>query len=874
MQIRAIRLRNVKKIGPEGLCIEPIDAGLNVLSEPNEFGKSTIFEALRHGLLTKHSSKTKGPNGIEALRPNLSGAAPEIEIDIQHAEGQFRLFKRFLSKAETHLTDLTTGRVMGGDDAQDKLKELLGVEGKSAGATGLLWVSQGDSLKKPSQTNEDQEVFSGVLDNEVSSMISGRKGREVFARAEKELEALVSLKTLKPMRAYKVALNEQSDLQEECIKLEAEYREVERDLLDLADVERQISQLKDDDSISGLEKELKTYEESKDKALVSESEKSTLEAKSTVAESEYYSAERVLKETTKQIEEACEIDVKLGRSDGERAALTKLIDQKQKERGEMSRQLESLQIQIKAQRANHELAKDAVRVKQTRETLKQKTSDLNIAKSKHKTLLRFAQEIERLRIDNPALREIEQADGELKTATELLKSSQVTARVNYARGSSAKFKTSDLGEVEDGASLPVKGRLVLHMENIVSVEVINPLSAEGNTQGRFDTAKTVFENLLSKYGVGSIAEARKLEKERFAVKLKRDNIEKEILSYAPKGIDKLEESIALLKSQIGDVTEAKVSVDEAKELLDKSLDEEMKLKGGLTAIDAFIQEKINSRTGIESASNILKENRQELAAALGPVDSFENKVKGFEATLREKKNNFDKAVSEVEIFEKSMPNMELIKSGIDRITQAIANNSKRRKDLDERQIALKERLSLRFQDGVEEALDNVRGEIEAATRQVAAFEAEAEALKLLRETLVECQMSEKQKLFEPVIREIGPLARQVIPGIEFEFGEDFAASDIIRNGVKETIESLSGGTQEQIAVLTRLVFARLKAKQGYPTPVILDDALVFSDDFRISEMFDALNTVAKDVQVIVLTCRQKSFQGLGGNILSTREWKN
>ena len=172
MQIRAIRLRNVKKIGPDGLSIESIDAGLNVLSEPNEFGKSTIFEALRHGLLTKHNSKSKD---IEALRPNISGAAPEIEIDIHHADGEFRLFKRFLSKAETHLTDLTTGRVIGGDDAQDKLKELLGVEGKSAGATGLLWVSQGESLKKPSQTSEDQEVFSGVLDNEVSSMISGRK---------------------------------------------------------------------------------------------------------------------------------------------------------------------------------------------------------------------------------------------------------------------------------------------------------------------------------------------------------------------------------------------------------------------------------------------------------------------------------------------------------------------------------------------------------------------------------------------------------------------------------------------------------------------------------------------------------------------------
>ena len=187
-------------------------------------------------------------------------------------------------------------------------------------------------------------------------------------------------------------------------------------------------------------------------------------------------------------------------------------------------------------------------------------------------------------------------------------------------------------------------------------------------------------------------------------------------------------------------------------------------------------------------------------------------------------------------------------------------------------MVLKERLSHRFNEGVEEELDNVRGEIEASEQKISAYENEAEALKLLRETLTESQTREKQKLFEPVIREIGPLARQVIPGIEFEFGEDFAASNIFRNGVKETIESLSGGTQEQIAILTRLVFARLKAKQGYPTPVILDDALVFSDDFRISEMFDALNTVAKDVQILVLTCRQKSFQGLGGNILLTSDW--
>ena len=75
---------------------------------------------------------------------------------------------------------------------------------------------------------------------------------------------------------------------------------------------------------------------------------------------------------------------------------------------------------------------------------------------------------------------------------------------------------------------------------------------------------------------------------------------------------------------------------------------------------------------------------------------------------------------------------------------------------------------------------------------------------------------------------------------------------------------LSGGTQEQIAILTRLAFARLFAKQGKPMPIVLDDALVYSDDDRIIKMFTALHRVALDQQVIVFSCRQMAFSGLGG----------
>jgi hypothetical protein len=75
------------------------------------------------------------------------------------------------------------------------------------------------------------------------------------------------------------------------------------------------------------------------------------------------------------------------------------------------------------------------------------------------------------------------------------------------------------------------------------------------------------------------------------------------------------------------------------------------------------------------------------------------------------------------------------------------------------------------------------------------------------------------------------------------------------------------------AVLTRLAFARLLARDGRPTPVILDDALVYSDDDRIERMFDALHRQSHDQQILVFSCRQRAFAKLGGNILQMSDWQ-
>ena len=76
-------------------------------------------------------------------------------------------------------------------------------------------------------------------------------------------------------------------------------------------------------------------------------------------------------------------------------------------------------------------------------------------------------------------------------------------------------------------------------------------------------------------------------------------------------------------------------------------------------------------------------------------------------------------------------------------------------------------------------------------------------------------------------------------------------------------DSLSRGTQEQLAILVRLAFADLLAEQQQPVSVMLDDALAYSDTERLERMKFILNKAAQKFQVLVLTCRETDYLSLG-----------
>jgi len=84
------------------------------------------------------------------------------------------------------------------------------------------------------------------------------------------------------------------------------------------------------------------------------------------------------------------------------------------------------------------------------------------------------------------------------------------------------------------------------------------------------------------------------------------------------------------------------------------------------------------------------------------------------------------------------------------------------------------------------------------------------------------------------------------------------------DGVTVPVESLSGGAREQLAVIGRLAAASLVATDaGDGAPVIIDDALGYSDVSRLEGLGAALAEAGRTSQVIVLTCMPDRYAGVG-----------
>src|SRR5581483_647762 len=187
--------------------------------------------------------------------------------------------------------------------------------------------------------------------------------------------------------------------------------------------------------------------------------------------------------------------------------------------------------------------------------------------------------------------------------------------------------------------------------------------------------------------------------------------------------------------------------------------------------------------------------------------------------------------------------------------------------LREKAIRLESGLRVSGGLGLGEQRDDLQSRLAAGHSEAERIELQAKSLDLLLRVLLDAESAAKEQFLQPVTERVQAYLKILLPGTELSFDENINIVGLRRGATIEPFQSLSVGTREQLAVLTRLAFAELLQEHGHPAAVLLDDAIVFADDERFERMLRILDKAAEKLQVIVFTCRERDYRPLGAAVI-------
>jgi len=173
-------------------------------------------------------------------------------------------------------------------------------------------------------------------------------------------------------------------------------------------------------------------------------------------------------------------------------------------------------------------------------------------------------------------------------------------------------------------------------------------------------------------------------------------------------------------------------------------------------------------------------------------------------------------------------------------------------------------LTLFGTEGRNGKLDAAEITLEHARSEHARVASRARAVELLKAVMVRHRDTTRLRYVEPFRAELERLGRPVFgPSFEVDIDTDLCILNRTLDGCTVPYESLSGGAKEQLGILARLAGAALVAKED-AVPILIDDALGFTDPNRLAKMAEVFDTLGERGQVIVLTCTPARYDRVKG----------
>ena len=867
MRIDAFRFRHLGPFGAGGVSVDGLQPGLNVIAERNERGKSSLLAGLTLLLFKPHMSLDAQVRGLAH-----GEGAPVGEVDFTHGGRRYRLLKQYKSGKTAGLLDRDTLEVLARKgEAEERLKAMLGTDGKSHGPSGLLWVRQGNSM----DAAQDDGHVAARLETELTTLVGGDRARDYLAKTNEQLGELLT-RTGKPKKGGPLQLA-QDALDTATADLEA-ARAAAGDMRDtgrqLAEVNARLARL---DAREGADMDAEIAD-ARERLSAARSAQSVLDA----AEAQARSAAMDAQHASGRLEGFLAACAERDRLMDDAARLEAKLEAAQAEQTDAEAALQEAEARL----SDLQDASMRAAAHQQAERLRERIADRNSALQTLLGRLEAAEaaqgEVDQLVEQWDALPPVDRRDvdglarleRERDAAHAALERLEVLLELTLEPGATAELD----GETVPGGTLRLGASSTLHLPGAGRLRLAMP---EADTLRRErNVADAALAAELERLQVGSFEEAaqRAATRSELAGALKLAKDQRGVL--APDGVDALLDARTALQDDISALAaklEAVAPEDAAPEDDPRDMAERLAAAQGargaaqaqlseLERTRATLQERVSARR--REVASLAEETRPDARAAHAAA------LTAASATAAKRAEDADAALERQRALVPEDP--EFAAARVDKLETTARNRAAERAKLltEKTKLDTVRREAFERRDPDMEA-KRLAGVVERLSADVAQHQRRADALTLLRDTLTRSQSRLREAYTAPVRAELLPLLRQVIDGADLEMSEDLGATALLRDGAPDALERLSGGTREQIAVLTRLAFARLLARGGQPTPVILDDALVYADDARRSKMFDVLNYVARGedgLQLLYLSCHANATEPLGGHRLSLTDW--
>lgn len=876
MRIHMVRLRNYR--GVVDTTVEFPEVGVTIIEGANEAGKTCIPQALDLILKLPDSSNSKQ---VRDAKPVHRDEGPEVEIEVSSGPYRFVYWKRWRKRPGTTLAikdprpEHLSGRVahervreIVSETLDEELWSALRVEQWAGADTGRSGITErGFSVRS----------LADALDLAAGGEVSGDRADNLWERIcverMKYWTATGRVKTERRSqeRAVDDAGERVAELEQQLLAVEGDANRVARlrsDRVRLADLRKKCD---------SRERELKEQRE------LGEQHRSHVEHlksvyTATVAERDLLNAEQLHRQNLAKALAARTNDLAtLEAEAGKVAPVVATAIDRSEEAHEARNEAHAALRSAEAERRGAIGDLDHYRRLIESDQLKQRRQAVDTAQC---VLSEAESYLESATVDDELVDRIEQARLAVVRAEEAALSAGAHFEATALSDLDILVDGNDVA-LKEGASVEqvVTEQLELLVPKVARLRIRAGIESRATTAELAD-ARAKYDDLCALGGVSSLAEARQAASNRReaernrqeAIRTVRQHLGDLTIEVLDTKIEGLSQRIDSYLAERSSHLPMPASYDEAQLVASEREQSVIECRrhfgvsqaAAESAAEARREEEIRNATlegRIKNAREAVQEARRLLS------DAADERSDGDLAEELSVANRKVEAASEwlerarAELRAVDPDSLEIL------LNNARAASRRALEDLQRNQedeMNLRVSLELRGERGLYTRLGEARGEVRRLQREYERSESRARAAQLLYERFAERRRESRRRYTAPLREQIEKLGR-IVFGSTFgiELDDDLKAARRTLHGVTLDMDHLSAGAREQIGLLSRLACAIIVGTGGEGAPVVIDDALGWSDPDRLEGMGAAIDTAGVQCQIIVLTCTPGRYAHVG-----------